>query len=427
MEGVQELRACIEALSSRINLQKELLKNLERDKSLVQRQLNAALDPVARLPLEISSEIFLQTLPLSEEPNPRHAPILLLRVCSAWNTIAISTPALWVTIRAVFPCTGRSEAGLQAWFRRAGSYPLFVSLRGTFNDGDAPTFVWEYGRLLKRLEICDEQEEPEADEDHSARGEETNDLLGDWRPEQLPLLETLSIHEGKFSGQQILELLRWAPNLVACTLENLALVADYETENPVETLVLPALRQFRFRARPNGSKCILRFLTLPALQTLSLSLHDISGDLLSLLKRSSPPLKELIMTDCFWRSATLYECLHLTPSVQCFEMVRPGGQLPELYAALDKSQSILPNLHTLRIIGLYQSKRTLSDSCWETLLRVLSSRPELRTVHVELAQAIFAESRKPGADRLAEFGELAKNGMQIYIGFAGTGLNLVSV
>jgi hypothetical protein len=36
-----------------------MLKKLEHDKSLVQRQLNTVRDPVACLPFEISSEIFL--------------------------------------------------------------------------------------------------------------------------------------------------------------------------------------------------------------------------------------------------------------------------------------------------------------------------------------------------------------------------------
>ncbi|KAJ6451476.1 hypothetical protein C8R47DRAFT_301258 [Mycena vitilis] len=45
MNGVPELQARIEALSSEITLQKQLLRNLERDKSLVQRQLNAVPYP----------------------------------------------------------------------------------------------------------------------------------------------------------------------------------------------------------------------------------------------------------------------------------------------------------------------------------------------------------------------------------------------
>ncbi|KAJ7827993.1 hypothetical protein B0H13DRAFT_304412 [Mycena leptocephala] len=93
MSGVEALRARIDKLSTEINMQTELLKKLQHDKSLVQRQLNAVLDPVARLPVEISSEIFLQSLPILIEPDARHAAMLLLNICNSWTSIALSTPA----------------------------------------------------------------------------------------------------------------------------------------------------------------------------------------------------------------------------------------------------------------------------------------------------------------------------------------------
>ncbi|KAJ6483846.1 hypothetical protein C8R47DRAFT_936623, partial [Mycena vitilis] len=93
----------IAKLSTEIDIQKELLKRLEHDKSLVQRDLNAVVDPVARLPPEISSEIFLQSLPSLPEPTARdHSPVLLLIICSIWTDIALSTPALWADIYLVF-------------------------------------------------------------------------------------------------------------------------------------------------------------------------------------------------------------------------------------------------------------------------------------------------------------------------------------
>ncbi|KAJ6488930.1 hypothetical protein C8R45DRAFT_778562, partial [Mycena sanguinolenta] len=87
----------IVALDSEIELQKKLLGGLENDKALALRQLNAALDPVARLPLEISSEIFLQSL-AARPGESREGPARLLRICSAWTDIALSTPHLWRNI-----------------------------------------------------------------------------------------------------------------------------------------------------------------------------------------------------------------------------------------------------------------------------------------------------------------------------------------
>ncbi|KAJ7453591.1 hypothetical protein B0H11DRAFT_1820259, partial [Mycena galericulata] len=97
--SVEELQARIKKLSTNIKRQKKILKDLEQSKSLVQRQLNAARDPVERLPLEISSEIFIQCLPSLLEPGAHHLPMILLNVCNAWTDIAISTPVLWEAIR----------------------------------------------------------------------------------------------------------------------------------------------------------------------------------------------------------------------------------------------------------------------------------------------------------------------------------------
>ncbi|KAJ6627993.1 hypothetical protein B0H10DRAFT_1993151 [Mycena sp. CBHHK59/15] len=57
----------------------------------------AELDPVhKKLPLEITSEIFVHCVPHSvfPIPIPSHAPLLLTRVCSDWRSIALNTPNL---------------------------------------------------------------------------------------------------------------------------------------------------------------------------------------------------------------------------------------------------------------------------------------------------------------------------------------------
>ncbi|KAJ7640371.1 hypothetical protein DFH06DRAFT_1000707, partial [Mycena polygramma] len=131
MSGVEKLRARVAELATEIDLQKELLKTLEKDKSLVQRELNAALDPVARLPLEISSEIFLQSLSAFPErkPSVEDAPMLLLRICHAWRDIALFTPELWTGIQITFPNDAPGfKKGVQAWLDHASNRPLSISL-----------------------------------------------------------------------------------------------------------------------------------------------------------------------------------------------------------------------------------------------------------------------------------------------------------
>ncbi|KAJ7682405.1 hypothetical protein DFH06DRAFT_1160988 [Mycena polygramma] len=431
MDGVPDLRARIAAISTQISVQKEVLKELERDKSLVQRQLNAALDPVARLPLEISSEIFLQTLPsIPDRPGLYAAPMLLLNVCHAWSRIALSTPALWAAIGAVWPCTMRFEANSRTWLQRAGNRPLSVSLRGNFHgNGNDPSFIWKYGERFKHLAICEEPAEDESYKDSDAEDEMyVLDFIEASCP-TMPLLETLTIcgstvGSGEFYVPQIIELLISAPNLKECNLIDMHHLSDDEIDG---TRVLPALRHLMFGESteyPRSDDNILRILTLPALQTLRVALNMISGqDFLSFLRRSSPPLKELALVS--HHRSTLIESLELAPALEHFEMLNSGFELMnELSLALTDSPSLLPDLRSLMIINAHHFVVAKLD-CWEPLFRALLSRPKLRLVRVELA--IGHGRERPAADMLARFSGLVKKGLQIYIGVAGTNSNFVSV
>ncbi|KAJ7490699.1 hypothetical protein FB451DRAFT_1513562, partial [Mycena latifolia] len=100
------LRTRIEELSLAIEQQKQILRDLDRRKSDAQRDLNVildSLDPMARLPLEISSNIFTRCLPSIPQPNPSTAPMVFLNVSHLWSHIALSTPSLWTTIHVDSP------------------------------------------------------------------------------------------------------------------------------------------------------------------------------------------------------------------------------------------------------------------------------------------------------------------------------------
>ncbi|KAJ6556844.1 hypothetical protein DFH09DRAFT_890059, partial [Mycena vulgaris] len=53
--------------------------------------------PVLSLPPEITSKIFVMSLPPDRwtEPSPHPAPLLLAQICREWRSISLDTPELW--------------------------------------------------------------------------------------------------------------------------------------------------------------------------------------------------------------------------------------------------------------------------------------------------------------------------------------------
>ncbi|KAJ7834602.1 hypothetical protein B0H13DRAFT_2109603 [Mycena leptocephala] len=427
--SVQELRARIDKLSTEIELHRQLLKKLESEKSLVQRQLNTVLDPIGALPFELSSRIFLQTLagPSLPEPGTRHGPMLLVNICNAWTDVALSTPALWAGIRIVFPCARRIAKVLPIWFLRAHSHPLSVSLRGKL-DRDVIAVIWRHGQQLKDLDIY----QPEDDEDSLEEG--FIDLVGGASPRALPLLETLTIRglgSGRaFSAPQILGLLRLAPNLAECIFGDMQPL--YGVNISAEALVLPALRRLTStRSEVIGGDDILTGIAVPALETLELTLRDVD-DLFSFLKRSSPPLRDLVLSEGKEHHfVRLADCLRLVPTLSHLGLAavawppsHASRLMGALFAALGNSESppLLPNLHSLVLFS-----PAMQDFPLQALHRAVSARrTQLRVVQVKLRVLPDSASlmQQPMADIFTAFRELAADGMQIYIG--GEGRSIIS-
>ncbi|KAF7375500.1 F-box domain-containing protein [Mycena sanguinolenta] len=270
--SVDSLRARIATLDSEIELQKRLLRRLENDKSLAQQQLNAALDPMARLPLEISSEIFFQSLSMRPS-GEQDVPTVLLRICHAWTDIALAAPRLWTTVGIHFPCGDHFAEVLPIWFQQAGNFPLSVSisLRGHSINWNhrVSDILWRHGGQLRHLEILDD--------DDIAPTDKAIDLFGDITSVSLPLLETLTIrcrHEQRiYHTSQIFDLLHAAPNIADVIFDNMRVVED----SGAQMLVVPTLRRLTFGGPTTYTDdFILHFLALPSLETLSLPLSYIS-------------------------------------------------------------------------------------------------------------------------------------------------------
>ncbi|KAJ7641592.1 hypothetical protein FB45DRAFT_1054072 [Roridomyces roridus] len=425
--SVEALEAEISAVSEDIERQKAVLKQLERDKSLLQRQLNNMRDPITRLPLEISSEVFRQCM-LFYRDHPtgiRHIPLILLQICRAWTDIALSTTALWTELYIALPCSRGFPAVLEGWFQRARDRPLDLRVsinfkgfdpEGAFDHG-VTAVIQRHSERLKGLEI---------------------DLKDFANPLHIPfeITETTplsSLRDLAISGRgstecdwyPLLQLLRRSPNLVELNIHNLIL--DRTTLNEAEMLSLPHLRRFGLGVRSSGTETdeeILGCIAAPNLQVLGLfGLPTLSEGLLPFLERSSPPLKRLSF-DCLQLVGpieVLGTILDVVPTLSELVIVCPTEELIMLLSdVLTRSHPsrALPNLHTLDL--QFSPVRNLTEASWNVLLPgLLARRTEIGTVRV------LVHSRDTDSVTLDQFApssivpalkELAAGGMDFWIG-----------
>ncbi|KAJ7902844.1 hypothetical protein B0H14DRAFT_3851767 [Mycena olivaceomarginata] len=409
----EQVRARIAKLETEIDLQREVLRNLENDKRLAQRYLNTILDPLARLPLEISSEIFLQTLDAPfPEPGALRVPMLLLSICHAWTDIALSTPALWVAIDILFPATQGLKELLPIWFGRAKNRPLSISLSGGRFDQDITSVIWSHRQRLKHLEI--------ADVDGDVQSEMgIRSLWGGTSLGPLSSLRTLTIRgmgvwedvgddewsPEPFSLCLILELLRLSPDLIECLFSQME-IFNLDDVDANEILVLPKLRRLTLdgpSTHPHFGGVVLKHLSLPGLEVLSASLPDrgVDDNMFSFLQRSSPPLRELISHSETLDPVHLVAYLGLVPDLKRFELQNTPGQVKEeLLAVLADSPSLVPHLTTV-VIHLHP----ISDSFWTALLRPLAARPT-QVFHLMVPFRLSA-SQMPAPDLITAFKKLA--------------------
>ncbi|KAJ7271273.1 hypothetical protein C8J57DRAFT_966091, partial [Mycena rebaudengoi] len=108
-------------------------------------ELQRVVDPISTLPVEISSNIFVQSLPdeapqatNSSEctlPSTDDAPLLLTRICKKWRTIALSTLKLWSALQFELHGDRTTDAKLisflDIWLARSRAFPLILSIGGS--------------------------------------------------------------------------------------------------------------------------------------------------------------------------------------------------------------------------------------------------------------------------------------------------------
>ncbi|KAJ6511784.1 hypothetical protein DFH09DRAFT_1434635 [Mycena vulgaris] len=137
---VKQIQAHLLSHSLELSRLEALIQELSvrRDKTADYINAHQALiSPARRLPRDIVQEIFLACLPTHRNAgmSSRAVPLVLARICSAWRTVALSTPALWSSLH--LPLEYIFEHGLSApvtdWLQRSGRCSLFLSIIGSRN------------------------------------------------------------------------------------------------------------------------------------------------------------------------------------------------------------------------------------------------------------------------------------------------------
>ncbi|KAF7324828.1 F-box domain-containing protein [Mycena kentingensis (nom. inval.)] len=285
----------------------------------------ALLSPVRRLPRDILEAIFLTCLPTNRNAAmvANEAPLLLTRICSAWRSVALSSPRLWARFHVQVPFRTQSDVDRESaqaifqwrltttklWLERAHSVPLTISLYCDTNfdlmDRKLPESWPEYPFLATLLNVASRWEDitlnlPEKMFDAPAfmalkpptflnsaalpspHGYTTQTIRGRWRPllssklrhcVHWSALTELSISNPSWQHEFTLEtLLMFA--IPACpALVSLA-ISIYEygdakppPEQPLEAPHLQSLTLYIHNTPSSPLRC-LRYLSLPRLRDL---------------------------------------------------------------------------------------------------------------------------------------------------------------
>ncbi|KAJ7757776.1 hypothetical protein DFH07DRAFT_958651 [Mycena maculata] len=249
-----------------------------------------------------------------------------------------------------------------------------------------------------------------------------------------PSLKSLTIGGPKGGGyhsldpNSILDLFHRAPNLIECAFDQILTPAGHDPAP--RPRVLPNLRHLRFGRSleclysDNG---LLRYITLPGLQTLIVSMDSSNDDdedeevLIAFLKRSSPPLQKLgicdrsyIESDESFHFPRMQEYLPLLPTLTHIELwAPPPGFVRKLFAIL--ASPLLPHLQSLRIV------RYCSDTfpaLWAVLHRALTGRRTHLTHLTILYDSDGLSIDQPDAEICDVFRQLVVvDGMEIFIGY----------
>ncbi|KAK6974540.1 hypothetical protein R3P38DRAFT_3132806 [Favolaschia claudopus] len=311
----------------------------------IHRQLNNLRDPIAsRLPLEISSRIFLFCVPPPQVYGTLSAPVLLLRICTSWTEIALFTPVIWANLHLELPDELSPEFVhlLEAWLARGKACPLLLSLEGPPDlHPEIKRLVAAHAQRLIALEI------------------HTHSYLSLFADETVfPALELIYVYDPRqIETQNILDALRASPRLETFGSDAHIVLDEIVSQNDAHG-VHQTLRNLNIGASFWTPTSVLPYLTLPALYGLEVMILDVNllECLISFLTRS-PRLRTLTLqvhaAERSWPRHCVEHLLDTIPNLQTLRMTtRTDSQAPDFQDTLIEvltNSKYLPELTQLTL------------------------------------------------------------------------------
>ncbi|KAK7048955.1 hypothetical protein R3P38DRAFT_1882611, partial [Favolaschia claudopus] len=369
-----QLRGRIDALSSAIEAQERMLQ--DNRSSDAYRDLNFSVDPMARLPLELQSNIFLRCIPdsspdnMKTKPDPNVPPMVFMAVSRMWRDIALATPRLWAALRMeLLPRSENFVELCRRWMKRAGCYPLTLAFHGDLIvDRHVSDLLDEFSMQLHHLSFHVAPTAVGEDRDYGAPQVPLSLNV------QFTCLESLTIHgedKGSSDALEYVELIHAAPALLECDLRNMFFHSD-----DWPSMAHSSLQQLRLgcpwpwnaeSCQAESSATILLHLTLSALRGLYVTEFDIKmQEFIAFLIRSSPPLDTLFISFPRYMSAqVISDCFQHIPTLTSLTL--DGTYLPAI-TILAAYPNLLPNLHHLTIQPVFPNWHC------DAMMDVLSAR-----------------------------------------------------
>ncbi|KAJ7252301.1 hypothetical protein C8J57DRAFT_1474324 [Mycena rebaudengoi] len=280
----QDLRASIFDLDSRILELVSALDSARSERKKLWSQLNQFKYPILTLPVEITSAIFVASLPEYPKSPPMlgpNSPTSLAQVCRHWRAVAFGMPELWraIQIKRWGSC---SFEILKSWLSRSGTHSISLTLKKLY--GHSPSF--------------------------SELEDFTETIIGHCaRVEHMRLVIPLSDDLRWLQGLPFHRLRHLVITPSSAWTEPDALPSTLFTDAPQLTSV-----KFNSRFRPSG-------VVLPWIQITTIHAEHFELDRLAQILRQAPALAHLNCTMWSWRDEPIDD---IPPAIHLHSLVLRG-------------------------------------------------------------------------------------------------------